>query len=86
MLQLYPFCVSISHDTQQQYQNVYLEILQYNIRFQPDHLKNVQENEAMSFGFSLDPPAKVKATDTDSILVEDASEHGTYEKKKRSKS
>ena len=37
------------------------------IKFHPDHLKSVRENEANRFSFALNlwPPGKIKATESD---------------------
>ena len=47
--------------TQMWYQDVQLELFQYRIRFYPDRLKSVGENETKR----LWPPAKVKVTESD---------------------
>ena len=39
--------------TQTYYQDVQLELVQHNIKFQPDQLKRAQENEANRLGFVL---------------------------------
>ena len=52
--------------TQKQYRAVQLKLIQHHIKFHPDQLKRVRENEAKKFCFALNlwPPAKVKVSES----------------------
>ena len=54
------------------YQDVSHGLLQHHIKFHPDQLKSVQENEANGFCFALTlwPPAKADVTESGMKMVE----------------
>ena len=52
--------------TQKQYRDVQLELLEHHVKFHPDQMKSVKENEPKRFWFALNlwPPAKVKVSES----------------------
>ena len=52
--------------TKSYYHDVQVELLQHHIKFHPDELKSVQENEAQRFwiALTLQPSANVKVSES----------------------
>ena len=59
-------CLASLTLTQQYYQDVQLEVLPHHLKFHPDQMKSVGENEAIRFYFALTwcPQDKVKISDS----------------------
>ena len=76
---LISFC-SLNLTKKKQCQDVQLKLPQHYIKFHPDQLKSMQENEATKFNFALPlwPQAKIKITELGikKVEVNGACKHG----------